>query len=682
MEKLSSYAAGEWQVGQGKGRIVHHALTGEALYEVTSKGLDMAAMLEYAREGGKHLANMTFHERSLMVKRLASYLAERKEDFYALSIATGATRKDSWVDIEGGFATLFTYSSLVRRELDDECIFIEDDWIPLSRKGSFGARHILTPKPGVAVHINAFNFPVWGMLEKLAPNLLAGMPAIVKPGTDGSQLTQAVVKAAIESGILPAGALQIICGGVNNLLELLGPQDVVTFTGSASTGQMLRTTPRFNTHSIPFTMEADSVNSAILVEGANDDAVALFVREVIKEMTVKAGQKCTAIRRAFVPRALLPKVQDALLTKLSKVVVGDPRIEGVTMGALASQAQLDDVTEKVAQLATQAEILCGGHFNAFNVQAEDPSAGAFYPPTLLLCQQPKESPIVHSTEAFGPVCTLLPYDSQEELVELVAMGQGSLVASLVFNEDQDVSGWVNQLSPWHGRLHLLDPVSAQESTGHGSPLPHLIHGGPGRAGGGQELGGVRAIKHYMQRTAIQGSPGALTQVTHSWNSGAPVHRDPVHPFRKYFDELMIGEQLVTARRTVTETDLVNFACLSGDHFYAHMDKVAAAESLFGERVAHGYFVVSAAAGLFVDAAPGPVIANYGMEGLRFIEPVTIGDTIQVKLTCKQKIRKQQHNPEDIPQGVVIWDVEVTNQNQELVASYDILTLVTAKQATL
>ncbi|WP_116473218.1 phenylacetic acid degradation bifunctional protein PaaZ [Zobellella maritima] len=678
MEKLQSYVAGQWQAGSGEGRLVRHAVTGEALYEVTSEGLDMTATLDFARQGGKQLAAMSFHQRALMLKNLASHLAAQKEDFYELSTATGATRKDSWIDIEGGFATLFTYSSLVRRELSDERILVEDDWIPLSRRGGFGARHVLTPKPGVAVHINAFNFPVWGMLEKLAPTLLAGMPAIIKPATDGAQLAQAVVKSAVESGILPAGALQIICGGVNNLLDLLGPQDVATFTGSAHTGQTLRAHPNFNHRSVPFTMEADSVNSAILAEGADDDAIRLFVREVMREMTTKAGQKCTAIRRAFVPRALLDRVKDALLARLGKVVLGDPAIEGVTMGPLASLRQLKDVSERVALLSTQAEILCGGHLVPFEVLADTPDAGAFYPPTLLLCNQPKESPAVHNTEAFGPVCTLLPYDSEDELVELVALGEGSLVASVVFEAGQDVSGLIGRLGPWHGRLHLLDPISAEESTGHGSPLPHLVHGGPGRAGGGQELGGLRAVKHYMQRTAIQASPGAMSQVTHSWNTGAPVVTDRVHPFRKYFDELAIGEQLKTARRTVTEADIVNFGCLSGDHFYAHMDKIAAAESLFGERVAHGYFVVSAAAGLFVDAAPGPVIANYGMEGLRFIEPVKIGDTIQVELTCKQKTRKPRRNPEDLPQGVVVWDIKVKNQRDELVASYDILTLVEAR----
>ncbi|WP_211284159.1 phenylacetic acid degradation bifunctional protein PaaZ [Oceanimonas doudoroffii] len=678
MEKLKSYVSGQWLAGSGEGRLVRHAVTGAPLYAVTSEGLEMAPMLAYARQGGKALAAMSFHQRAMMLKNLASHLTAQKEDFYALSGATGATRKDSWIDIEGGFATLFTYSSLVRRELSDEPFLVEDAWTPLSRKGGFGARHVLTPKPGVAVHINAFNFPIWGMLEKLAPTLLAGMPAIIKPATDGARLAQAVLQSAVESGILPAGALQIICGGVNDLLDLLGPQDVVTFTGSAHTGQTLRAHPNFNRHSIPFTMEADSVNSAILAEGAGDEAIALFVREIAREMTVKAGQKCTAIRRAFVPRCQLEQVKSALLARLGKVVVGDPAREGVTMGPLASLRQLEDVKARVEQLSAQAEILCGGHLTPFEVQADEPEKGAFYPPTVLLCHQPKESPAVHNTEAFGPVCTLLPYDSEDELAELVARGEGSLVASVVFDAGQDVTALVGSLAPWHGRLHLLDPISAEESTGHGSPLPHLVHGGPGRAGGGQELGGLRAVKHYMQRTAVQSSPGAMSQLTHSWNPGAPVQQDRVHPFRKYFEELVIGERLLTARRTVTEADVVNFACLSGDHFYAHMDKVAAAESLFGERVAHGYFVVSAAAGLFVDAAPGPVIANYGMEGLRFIEPVKIGDTIQVELTCKQKTRKPKRNPEDLPQGVVVWDIKVKNQRDQVVASYDILTLIEAR----
>lgn len=555
-------------------------------------------------------------------------------------------------------------------------IITEDAWISLSKQGSFGAKHILTPKAGVAVHINAFNFPIWGMLEKIAPTLLAGVPCIVKPATDGSQLTQAVVRVIVESGLLPKGSLQIVCGSIDGLFECLNAQDTITFTGSAATGQKLRQHPHLNTHSIPFMMEADSVNSAILSPNANTETIALFVREVVREMTVKAGQKCTAIRRAFVPETLLGEVQEQLITRLTKVVVGDPNLENTTMGALASKRQQKDVQNRVEQLSQVADIVFGGHLcGSFHINANNPDAGAFYPPTLLCCSSPNNAQVVHQTEAFGPVCTLLPYQNIDELARLVALGEGSLVASVVKNPDENVEQLIQKIAPWHGRLHVLDERAAKGSTGHGSPLPYLVHGGPGRAGGGEELGGLRAVKHYMQRTAIQGSPDTLTQIGHVWTVGASVYHDRVHPFKKSFDELRIGEQLISARRTITEADIVNFAGISGDHFYAHTDKIAAANSLFGERVAHGYFIVSAAAGLFVDAAEGPVIANYGMDNLRFVEPVKIGDTIQVALTCKQKTPKQPKNSDEKPHGVVVWDVKIKNQREELVATYDILTLV-------
>lgn len=537
-------------------------------------------------------------------------------------------------------------------------------------------QHILSPKAGVAVHINAFNFPIWGMLEKIAPTLLAGVPCIVKPATEGAELTHAVVKAIHESGFLPEGSLQLICGQIYDLFDHLNPQDTVTFTGSASTGQKLRSHPHLNAYSIPFSMEADSVNSAILTEQANDETIDLFVREVFREMTSKAGQKCTAIRRAFVPAELLDTVQNRLIEKLKKVVVGDPAQEGVSMGALASVKQKHDVAAKVEQLSQDAEIVFGSHLRQdFILQVENPEKSACYPPTVLVCTVPEQAQNIHQVEAFGPVVTLMPYADLAQLADLVARGEGSLVASIIRNTDENIEQLLGKIAPWHGRVHILDAESAKESTGHGSPLPLLVHGGPGRAGGGEELGGLRAVKHYMQRTAIQGSPNAMTQVGHSWTAGAQVFEDRVHPFKKSFDELRIGERLLTARRTVTEADLVNFGCLSGDFFYAHMDKIAAAESLFGERVAHGYFVVSAAAGLFVDAAPGPVIANYGMDNLRFVEPVKIGDTLQVELTCKQKTPKTLRDPEQKPHGVVVWDIKVKNQRNELVATYDILTLV-------
>ncbi|WP_374253075.1 phenylacetic acid degradation bifunctional protein PaaZ [Acinetobacter brisouii] len=671
---LASFVYGTWHHATQDFREVYHAITGEPIYRVSSHGIDMAKAVSYAKQHGAELANWTFHQRANALKQIAQALLEHKEEFYALATATGATRKDAWVDIEGGIQTLFAYSSLVRRELNDEKIITEDAWIPLSKHGSFGAKHILSAKAGVAVHINAFNFPIWGMLEKIAPTLLAGVPCIVKPATDGAQLTQAVVHAILDTQLLPQGALQLICGQTYDLFEQLSAQDCVTFTGSADTGQKLRQHPHLNRYSIPFSMEADSVNSAILSPEANETTIELFVREVFREMTSKAGQKCTAIRRAFVPENLLDTVQTQLINKLKKVVVGDPARSDTTMGALASLKQKQDVAHKVQLLTQEAEIVFGGNPD-FKFNAEFPERGAFFPPTLLCCTTPDQASIIHQTEAFGPVCTLMPYQSIEQLAHLVARGKGSLVASIVKNCDENIETLVQKIAPWHGRLHILDEESAKESTGHGSPLPHLVHGGPGRAGGGEELGGIRAVKHYMQRTAIQGSPNSLTQVTHAWTAGASVHEDRVHPFKKDFDELVIGERLLTARRTVTESDLVNFACLSGDHFYAHTDKIAAANSFFGERVAHGYFIVSAAAGLFVDAAEGPVIANYGMDNLRFVEPVKIGDSIQVELTCKQKTPKPQKDPTQPAHGVVVWDIKVKNQRQELVATYDILTLV-------
>lgn len=673
---LSSLVLGQEHVASADLRTVFHAISGQAIYQVSSHGINTQAVVKYAKTRGSSIANWTFHQRANALKQIAQYLLERKEDYYALTTATGCTRKDAWIDIEGGIGTLFAYSSLVRRELSDEKVWIEDDFIQLSKHGSFGAKHLLSPKAGVAVHINAFNFPIWGMLEKIAPTLLAGVPCIVKPATEGAQLTHAVVKAIHESGFLPEGALQLICGQTYDLFEHLNEQDTVTFTGSASTGQKLRAHPHLNAYSITFSMEADSVNSAILTTQALDESIDLFVREIFREMTTKAGQKCTAIRRAFVPTALLETVQQRLIEKLKKVVLGDPSQEGVTMGALASYKQKLDVAEKVEILAQDADIIFGSHLRQdITINGPYPEKSALYPPAVLLCPQPLDAQHVHQVEAFGPVVTLMPYSTESELATLVAKGEGSLVASIVRNADENIESLVAKIAPWHGRLHILDTESARESTGHGSPLPLLVHGGPGRAGGGEELGGLRAVKHYMQRTALQGSPNVLTQIGHRWTAGAQVFEDRVHPFKKSFDELRIGERLLTARRTITEADIVNFGGLSGDYFYAHMDKIAAAESLFGERVAHGYFIVSAAAGLFVDAAAGPVIANYGMDNLRFVEPVKIGDTIQVELTCKQKTPKTLREPEQKPHGVVVWDIKVKNQRGELVATYDILTLV-------
>lgn len=683
MQQLTSYLSGAWVYGQGQAREIQHAVTGEPLYQVCSDGLPLAASLSYARKlGGTALAKMTFQQRAQMMKAVAKHLLANKEALYQISYQTGATRNDSWVDIEGGIATLFSYAGLAGRELPDDTLWPEDELIPLSKQSQFAARHVLTSRPGVALHINAFNFPCWGMLEKLAPTWLAGMPAIIKPATASAQLTQAMVKLIIDSGLVPEGALQLICGGVGDMFDHLDYQDAVTFTGSAQTGQKLRSHPRLLEKSIAFTMEADSLNCCVLGEDVTPEMpeFALFIKEVSREMTSKAGQKCTAIRRIIVPVARIAEVQQALLQRLAGVNIGDPQLEQVRMGALVNQEQRDDVQQKVEFLLRNGcEPLCGATLDKLKVVGDGAQSGAFYPITLLYCADPFRHQAVHGTEAFGPVATLMPYQTTAQAIELALLGQGSLAGSLVTADAELASQFIRATACAHGRMLVLDRHAATESTGHGSPLPLLVHGGPGRAGGGEELGGLRAVKHYMQRTAIQGSPSMLAAISREWVRGADVVEEQVHPFRKYFEQLQIGESLLTARRTITEADLVNFACLSGDHFYAHMDKIGAAESLFGERVAHGYFVVSAAAGLFVDPGVGPVIANYGMENLRFIEPVKIGDTIQVRLTCKKKIRKPQKTAEDRPHGVVVWDVQVLNQHQQAVALYSILTLVARQE---
>ena len=601
MQQLTSYLAGQWVMGRGKERTINHAISGEALYQVTSEGLDMAQARHFAIEsGGSALRALTFVQRAAMLKAVAKHLLANKETFYEISAQTGATRADSWVDIEGGIGTLFAYAGMGNRELPDDVLWPEDEMIPLSKQGGFAARHVLTSKSGVALHINAFNFPCWGMLEKLAPTWLAGMPAIIKPGTASAQLTQVMVKSIVDSGLVPEGAISLICGGVGNLFDLLDEQDVVTFTGSASTGQKLRCHSNIVARSVPFTMEADSLNCCVLGEdvAAEQPEFTLFIREVVREMTAKAGQKCTAIRRVIVPQDQLENVIQALKAKLEKIQPGDPAQEGVKMGALVSLEQRDDVQSKVNQLvAVGCQIVIGG-------KADGSHPGAFFPPTLLLCQQPDETPAVHELEAFGPVATVMPYHDSEHAMALARAGQGSLAGTLVTASGDIARQFVLGAARAHGRIQVLNQESSVESTGHGSPLPMLVHGGPGRAGGGEELGGLRAVKHYMQRTAIQGSPSMLAAVSKQWSYGAAVQESPVHPFRKHFDELEIGESLLTARRTITEADIVNFANLSGDHFYAHVDKIGAAESFFGERVAHGYFVVSAAAGLFVDPGVG------------------------------------------------------------------------------
>lgn len=679
MTKLKSYALDQWVEGAGEGAPLIHAVTGAEIGRATSDGLDFKAILDHgARTGGRVLRGMTFHERAALLKEMAKYLMERKEEFYELSAATGATRIDSWIDIEGGIATFFAYSSRGRRDFPNETFHVEGEVEPLSKGGTFMGRHICVPLEGTAIHINAFNFPCWGMLEKLAPTFLAGMPAIVKPATVTSYLTRKMVAAMIESGILPAGALQLICGGVGDLLDHVTCQDVVTFTGSAWTGRKLKSHPRIIAESVRFNMEADSLNCSILGPDAapGTDEFDLFIKEVVREMTVKAGQKCTAIRRTIVPEGMQEDVIKALQKRLGGVTVGDPSVEGVKMGPLAGRGQVGEVRKAAEQLMQAGEVVFGS-LEGLALTGADAAKGAFFTPMLLHCATPLGRSEPHDIEAFGPVNTVMPYANLDEAIELARRGRGSLCGSL-FTADPSVARTVVLgTAPFHGRIMVLDRSSAKESTGHGSPLPHLVHGGPGRAGGGEEMGGARGVLHFMQRTAVQGHPTMLAAVTGQWSKGAAQHHNPVHPFRKYFEELQVGDALVTHRRTVTEADIVNFAGISGDHFYAHTDELGARESLFGMRVAHGYFVVSAAAGLFVDPGVGPVLANYGLESLRFVKPVGIGDTIQAHLTVKQKTAKATP-PDGVPQGVVAWDVEIRNQHDEAVAIYTILTLVRRK----
>jgi oxepin-CoA hydrolase/3-oxo-5,6-dehydrosuberyl-CoA semialdehyde dehydrogenase len=675
--RLENFVRGEWVLGGGAGSELFHAVTGEKIAEASTSGIDFKGMVEYAkRVGGPALRRMTFHERALMLKAVAQYLMARKDDFYLVSAATGATKQDSWVDIEGGIGTFFAYASRGRREFPNETFYIDGPMEMLSKGGTFVGRHICVPLEGVAVHINAFNFPVWGMLEKLAPTLLAGMPAIVKPATVTSYLTESVFRAMIESGLLPDGSVQLLCGSSGDLLEHLDGQCAVAFTGSAATGKMLKGSSAILDHNVRFNMEADSLNYSMLGPDAlpGTPEFDLFIKEVVREMTTKAGQKCTAIRRTLVPDALLEDVMTALKKRLAGVTVGDPAVDGVRMGPLAGRGQVGEVRKSVDAIAKSAELVFG-NLDDFAVVGADRSRGAFFPALLFYSNDP--STAAHDVEAFGPVNTVMPYHTVDDAIELAKKGKGSLVGSLFTADDVVARSVVLGTAAYHGRLMLINRESAKESTGHGSPLPHLVHGGPGRAGGGEEMGGVRGVMHFMQRTALQGSPTTLMHVTHEYIPGAERTQDRVHPFRKYFDELEVGDSLVTARRTVTEADVVNFAGISGDFFYAHMDDIAARDSIFEKRVAHGYFVLSAAAGLFVDPAPGPVLANYGLESLRFVKPVYPGDTIQATLTVKQKTAKEK-KPDQPPQGVVAWDVEVKNQNNEPVAVYTILTLVRRK----
>jgi oxepin-CoA hydrolase/3-oxo-5,6-dehydrosuberyl-CoA semialdehyde dehydrogenase len=613
-----------------------------------------------------------------MLKALAGYLTGRKEEFYAISAATGATKGDNWIDIDGGFGTLFVYASKGRREFPDETFYVDGPMEAISKGGTFVARHLCVPIEGVAVHINAFNFPVWGMLEKLAPTLLAGVPAIVKPATVTSYLTEAVFRAMLDSRILPEGAIQLVCGSAGDLIAHLDCQCAVAFTGSADTGRTLKASKSVIENSVRFNQEADSLNFSMLGPdaGPGTDEFDLFIKEVTREMTAKAGQKCTAIRRTFVPQNMVDDVMNALSKRLATTTIGDPSVEGVRMGPLAGRSQVKEVRHNVDQLASDAELVFGNPDHV-DVVGADARRGAFFPTLLFYSDKPFKHSAPHDVEAFGPVNTVMPYQNVEDAIELAKRGRGSLVGSVFTANDDTARQVVLGSAAFHGRIMLVNRYSAKESTGHGSPLPHLVHGGPGRAGGGEEMGGVRGVMHYMQRTAVQGSPTTLTRVFDQYIQGANQTTSDVHPFRKHFDDLEIGETLVTAKRTVTDADVANFAELSGDHFYAHKDGLAD-QSIFERKVAHGYFVLSAAAGLFVDPPPGPVLANYGLDNLRFTKPVFPGDTIQAKLTVKQKTAKETPTAgtgAGIPQGVVHWDVEVMNQDSEIVAAYTILTLV-------
>lgn len=674
---LQSYIAGRW-LGQQSAQTLRSAVNGQPRYATHAEAIDFGEAADHARRVGvPGLMALDFQQRAARLKALAKFLVERKEQLYAISAHTGATRADSWIDIEGGTGTLFAYASAGSNELPSGNLIHEGPVLGLSKQGGFAATHILVPRGGLAVHINAFNFPIWGLLEKFAPSFLAGMPCIAKPASATSYLSEALMRLIDASGLLPAGALQLVIGNTGDLLDRLDGRDVLTFTGSADTAARLRVHPNLVRQSVPFNAEADSLNCAILAPDVtpDDPEFALFVKEVAREMTVKAGQKCTAIRRAIVPRAQLDAVAEALRARLAQVVVGDPGEEGVKMGPLATHDQQTDVAERLALLRRAGAEQVFGAADGFAPRGHGVDSGAFFAPTLLLARAPLEQDAVHDVEAFGPVSTLMPYDDLDQAMALAARGRGSLVGTLVTHDAATAARVIPQVAALHGRLLVLDREAAVESTGHGSPLPQLKHGGPGRAGGGEELGGIRAVKHYLQRAAVQGSPSMLAAVTGEYVRGAQRIETEVHPFRRHFEDLQIGESLLTHRRTVTEADIVNFGGISGDYFYMHFDAIAAEQTQFGQRIAHGYFVLSAAAGLFVSPAPGPVLANYGLDTLRFVKPVAIGDTIQARLTAKRKIDRLKVDPQGRGQGVVAWDVEVSNQAGEVVASYDILTLV-------
>ncbi|UYO50655.1 phenylacetic acid degradation bifunctional protein PaaZ [Rhodopseudomonas palustris] len=669
---LQSLACDRWETPAAGLVDIPSAIDGRVVARASSAGLDFAAIVRHARQvGGPKLRAMTFHQRADMLKALGAYLGERKEQLYALAADTGANRRDNAIDIDGGLVTLAAFASRGRRELPDASFITEGEVEALSKRGGFVGQHILIPLHGVAVHINAFNFPCWGLLEKLAPALLAGVPVIVKPATATAYVAEALVRLIDESNLLPQGALQLVCGGLGDLLDHLSGQDVIAFTGSLQTSEKLRAHPNVARHSIRFIAERDSLNAAVLGPDITpaEPEFDLFVREIVREMTAKAGQKCTAIRRVLVPHAQEAAVIAALKEKLAEVKLGDPRRDDKAMGPVVSRGQREAVRAAIATLQSEAEIVFGDP-NVCKGEGIDTQAGAYLSPVLLRARDPMQASRVHATEAFGPVATVLAYDDVAQAIELVRRGEGSLVASLFTYDDAIAERMILGLAPFHGRLLIVDRDDAAESTGHGTPLPALLHGGPGRAGGGEELGGLRSVYHYMQRTAIQCSPRRLARLTGTWTRGAPATAAEVHPFKLNYNQLAIGQSIETASRPITLDDIEHFAHFTGDTFYAHMDEAAAkANPFFPGRVAHGYLILAFAAGLFVDPAPGPLLANYGLDNLRFLKPVSPDDSIKVKLTVKQK------SPARRPEyGEVRWDVEVVNQNGEPVARYDLLTM--------
>ncbi len=690
MNKLENYVAGKWITGDGDGQQLFNAVTGEVIATATTKGLDFKSMTDYARKvGNRNLRKMTFHERGRMLKELALYLRKHLDKFYSISYKTGATKADSWVDIEGGIGNLFANSSL-RRKFPDDVFCIDGESHNLGKQNTFMGTHILVPKEGVAIHINAFNFPVWGMLEKVAVNLLAGMPAIVKPASLTSYVTEAVVKEIIASKILPEGALQLICGSAGDLLDHVTSQDVITFTGSASTGLMLKTNPKIVSENVPFNMEADSLNCIVLGEDVTPGKPEwdIFVKEVRKEMTLKAGQRCTGIRRIFVPENKMEDLWKAISTSLSQTTIGNPLNEKVRMGSLAGESQREEVKTQVKKLMASSQIIYGS-LDSVEVIDADPEKGAFLSPILLMNEKPYAAKEAHEVEAFGPVSTIMPYKNLDDAIELGKLGKGSLCTTVVTADYKIAKQYVIGAATHHGRILVLNNECAKESTGHGSPLPLLIHGGPGRAGGGEEMGGIRGVKHYMQRAALQGSPTTLTEVTGVYQQHSKGKDPGKHPFKKYFEELQIGDQIITEKRMITSEDIDKFADLSGDHFYAHSKTTDFTGTMFEQQVAHGYFIMSLAAGLFVDGyEKNPVLLNYGIDELRFTKPVYPGAEIHIRFTCKEKSPSDKRvieKPEDfkrgddIEKGIVKWLVEFIDDTGEITGVATILTMV-AKQS--